>query len=126
MIQIKIGCCGFPVNKKTYIDSFSVVELQQTFYEPPEPRIALRWRQEVPDNFEFTLKAWQLITHTPNSPTYKKLRHPIPEDRQDSYGNFKPTPEVMAAWRKTKEIAEILKARMIIFSIAQPLFKPTT
>lgn len=124
MIRIKIGCCGFPTSKKNYVNTFSVVELQQTFYEPPEPKIALKWRSEVPGDFEFTLKAWQLITHTPNSPTYKKLKHPIPKDRQDCYGNFRSTSEVMAAWRKTKEIAEILKARIIIFQ-SPASFKPT-
>lgn len=124
MVKIKVGCCGFPLSKRTYAQTFSVVELQQTFYEPPQPKIALKWRQEVPGNFEYTLKAWQLITHTPQSPTYKKLKQPIPKDRQDCYGNFKPTPEVMAAWRKTKEIAEILKARIIIFQ-SPASFRPT-
>ncbi len=115
MAKIKIGCCGFPVSKKTYFKTFSVVEIQQTFYEPPEAKTALKWREEVPEDFEFTLKAWQLITHTPISPTYKKLKHSIPKDKQDCYGNFRPTSEVMSAWQKTKEIAEILKARIIIF-----------
>jgi len=113
--MIKIGCCGFPVSLKKYVENFSVVELQQTFYQPPEPKTALKWREQVPPDFEFTLKAWQLITHAPSSPTYKKLRQPIPEEKQKCYGLFRPTAEVMAAWEKTKEIASLVKARIIIF-----------
>jgi len=113
--MVKIGCCGFPVNLKRYVEAFSVVELQQTFYDPPEPKTALKWREQVPPYFEFTLKAWQLITHAPSSPTYKKLRRPIPEEKQKRYGFFRPTAEVMAAWEKTKEIASLVKARIIIF-----------
>ena len=48
---------------REYFETFPLVEVQQTFYEPPAPRTLLRWREQAPDSFEFTMKAWQLITH---------------------------------------------------------------
>jgi len=67
MSQVKIGCCGFPVSRKNYYRHFSCVEVQQTFYHPPELATLLRWRREAPQGFEFTIKAWQLIFQTPPS-----------------------------------------------------------
>jgi uncharacterized protein YecE (DUF72 family) len=122
---IKIGCCGFPVARTKYFEDFNVVELQQTFYQPPENSLAEKWRKASPANFEFTLKAWQLITHEPSSPTYRKLKTPIPSGNKKRYGSFKPTDEVLAAWEKTEEIAEILHARVIVFQCPAS-FRPTT
>ncbi len=122
--MLKIGCCGFPVSKKRYYREFGVVEIQQTFYQPPEVSLAEKWRREAPEGFEFTLKAWQLITHDPKSPTYKRLKQKIPEDEKRNYGSFKCTDEVMSAWEKTKEIARALEARIIVFQ-CPPGFEPT-
>jgi len=55
-----------------------VVEVQQTFYQIPRIATGKRWREEAPPDFEFTMKAWQLITHEPSSPTYRRLRTVIP------------------------------------------------
>src|SRR3954469_21508206 len=41
---------------------------------PPPPALASKWRALAPASFQFCLKAWQLITHTPASPTYRKLK----------------------------------------------------
>lgn len=112
---IKVGCCGFPCSRAKYFDSFRVVELQQTFYEMPEVSLAKKWHDESPPDFEYTLKAWQLITHEPKSPTYKKLKVKIASEKEKNYGSFKPTEEVLLAWQRTKEIADELKARIIVF-----------
>lgn len=57
-MKIFVGCCGFPVNKKEYFKNFEVVEIQQTFYQPPEKIETIKkWREEAPSNFEYTLKA---------------------------------------------------------------------
>lgn len=121
---IKTGCCGFPVSRKRYFEHFRVVELQETFYQMPEPALAERWRQQAPEDFEYTLKAWQLITHEPKSPTYRRLRIKIPEVKKQYYGSFKPTDEVFDAWQKTSEIAQILRARVIVFQ-CPPSFIPS-
>ncbi|MCR4406431.1 MAG: DUF72 domain-containing protein [Anaerolineae bacterium] len=123
-MAIKVGCCGFPRRKAEYAEHFSVVEVQQTFYQPPHLSTAQRWRAEVPSTFEFTLKAWQLITHQPASPTYRRLKESIPADAQDRCGAFRPTREVYAAWERTWEIAEALQARLVLFQCPAS-FTPT-
>ncbi len=70
MLRVKVGCCGFPGGMKKYFSQFRLVEVQQTFYKMPRLKTAQKWRQEAPSDFEFTLKAWQLITHSPTSATY--------------------------------------------------------
>lgn len=122
--MIRIGCCGFPVARQKYFDTFSVVELQQTFYQPPQVSTIQKWRKEAPLDFEFTLKAWQLITHEPSSPTYRRLKIKIPQPKEKNYGSFKPTDEVCAAWEKTKEIADALHAKIIVFQCPAS-FEPT-
>ncbi len=115
MNNIKVGCCGFPRAKKEYSQQFKLVEIQQTFYKPPLPATAHRWRQQVPRDFEFTVKAWQMITHLPSSPTYRKAGLHITTQGQDNYGFFKPTDEVFEAWERTKDIASILEAKAVVF-----------
>jgi uncharacterized protein YecE (DUF72 family) len=61
------------------------------------------------------MKAWQLITHEPKSPTYRRLKAKIPEAHQGRYGYFKPTEEVLAAWETTKKIADALESNVIVF-----------
>jgi uncharacterized protein YecE (DUF72 family) len=55
--MIKTGCCGFPTGMKTYFEKFRLVEIQKTFYNPPKLETAKRWREMVPKDFEFTIKA---------------------------------------------------------------------
>lgn len=115
MNQIKVGCCGFAKGKKKYFQQFKLVEIQQTFYHSPSIGTIKKWRTNAPANFEFSLKAWQLITHSPSSPTYRKAGLQIPSDKKSDYGSFKPSEEVFEAWQKTREIAQVLKARVIVF-----------
>lgn len=113
--RVRVGCCGFPGGRREYFSRFKLVEIQQTFYHPPQVDTARRWRREAPPDFEFTLKAWQLITHHPRSPTYQRTRLEIPEDEMDCYGLFRPTPQVREAWRRTRQIAKALRARVVVF-----------
>jgi uncharacterized protein YecE (DUF72 family) len=113
--NIRIGCCGFAGSHSEYIKQFRTVEIQQTFYEPPRLSTAQRWRTEVPSDFEFTLKAWQLITHEATSATYRRLHTPLSEEAKICVGSFKPTDDVWKAWLRTKEIAISLKVRVVVF-----------
>lgn len=115
MYQVKIGCCGFPKGRKVYFSQFKLVEVQQTFYKPPSVDTALKWHQEAPPDFEYALKAWQLITHPVSSPTYRKAGLKIAADKAKNYGFFTPSDEVFEAWLKTREIAKALKAKVIVF-----------
>jgi uncharacterized protein YecE (DUF72 family) len=122
-MKLKIGCCGFPQSRPLYFARFSVVEIQQTFYKPPQIPTAQRWRIQAPPDFEFTLKAWQLITHEPTSPTYHKAQLRLDAPMQ-SYGSFRPTPQVFAAWDRTREIAQALQARVVLLQCPAS-FSPT-
>ena len=68
-MSIRVGLCGIGMARDKYFRTYPVTEVQQTFYEPPKLSLLQRWREQAPRNFEFTLKAWQLITHPPSSPT---------------------------------------------------------
>jgi uncharacterized protein YecE (DUF72 family) len=111
----KIGCCGFPVVKERYAERFQVVEVQQTFYEPPRIATLQNWRALVPGNFEFTLKAWQIITHTAKSPTYRRLKTKLTQEEYDQCGAFQPTSIVQRAWETTRNCAEALSAHLVLF-----------
>jgi uncharacterized protein YecE (DUF72 family) len=107
-----------------------VVEIQQTFHDPPRVQTAARWRQDSlaaggPTGFEFTLKAWQLITHDATSPTYRRLRIAIPESQRALYGSFRPTDAVLEAWTRTVAVARALEARVVVFQ-CPARFTPTT
>jgi len=47
-----------------YSARFSTVELNNPFYRLPEPATMERWRDAVPEDFVFAVKASRLITHT--------------------------------------------------------------
>jgi len=89
-MDIRLGCCGFARGMKNYFKKFEMVEVQQTFYQPPKIETALKWRKDAPDDFEFTLKAWQLITHTPRSPTYRRAKIEIDKGWQRAKIDLQP------------------------------------
>lgn len=112
----KVGTCGFGrVKRPEYVTLFPVVEIQHTFYHPPEIKTLEKWRRDVPDEFEFTLKAWQMITHESSSPTYKRLKRPLTDKEIDAVGFFKPTDSVRQAWEVTLACARALRSRTILF-----------
>ena len=112
--DVRVGCCGFPLSLARYVKLFRVVEVQQTFYQPPAARTLEKWRAQVPPEFEFTLKAWQLITHESTSPTYRRLREPLSEQEKREAGAFRPTAPVLRAWGRSLEAARILRSRAIL------------
>ncbi len=122
--SVKVGTCGFAMRRQEYYRTFPVVEIQQTFYKLPRVTTGERWRAEAPADFEFTMKAWQLITHEPSSPTYRRLTKPIPRELRDRYGAFRSTAEVFDAWAQTRAFADALGATVIVFQ-CPPRFTPT-
>ncbi len=111
---LKIGCCGFPVSRKKYMKKFNVIELQNTFYNLPSTEWAIKLRKEAPENFEFIVKAWQVITHPSKSPTWRRLKEK-PSGKLENYGWLKPTYENFEALDKVINIADKLNAKIIIF-----------
>ena len=53
-----------------YVDYFSTVEINNSFYNLPKPKTLEKWYNSVPDDFEFSVKASRYITHM------KKLKAP--------------------------------------------------
>lgn len=111
--------------KAEYAALLPLVEVQQTFYQPPQVSTLERWRAEVPADFEFTLKAWQLITHEARSPTYKRLKRRLTEEERAGCGAFKPSAIVADAWETTLACAKALKSSCVLFQCPAS-FTPTT
>src|SRR5687768_24600 len=112
---MKLGMCGFTIGAAAYMKQFPVVEVQQTFYDPPPLATLERWRARAPEAFEFTMKAWQVITHFGTSRTYRRLRRPFDERAKAEAGGFRVNDTVLGAWRTTLEAARILRATAILF-----------
>lgn len=94
---------------------FPVVEVQQTFYDPPPLATVERWRAKAPPDFEFTMKAWQVITHLGTSSTYRRLRRPFSDRERSEAGGFRLNDMTRAAWATTLAAARALRATAILF-----------
>ena len=121
---MKVGLCGWTISMERYVQRFPVVEVQHTFYEPPSDELLRRWRLSVPGRFEFTIKAWQLVTHESNSPTYRRMKRPLPDEHRGQVGAFRSTPPVRAAWERTLECAALLRATAVLLQCPRS-FRPT-
>lgn len=119
-----IGCCGWREARARYFEHFPVVELQDAFYEPPAIPLATKWRNLAPPSFRFCVKAWQLITHTPKSPTYRRLKSRLSTTEAELTGSFKPTEQVWLAWERTEGVARALRASVVLFQCPKS-FEPT-
>ena len=121
---IKIGCCGFRSSRESYYAELPAVEVQHTFYQPPQLSTVEKWRAEAPAGFEFTIKAWQLITHQSSSPTYRRLKRELTERERERAGSFRPSRIVREAWAATLECARVLRAAAVLFQCPAS-FRPT-
>ncbi|MEO6391823.1 MAG: DUF72 domain-containing protein [Pyrinomonadaceae bacterium] len=124
-IKANIGTCGFGRGREAYVQRLSCVEVQHTFYHPPLLETLEQWRETVPEGFEFTIKAWQLITHATKSPTYRRLKRDLDPVEKVEAGYFQPTKIVHEAWEMTRACAKALRATAILFQCPAS-FKPTT
>jgi uncharacterized protein YecE (DUF72 family) len=113
--KTRVGTCGFAEAHRKSFEDFGIVEVQQTFYQPPRVATVERWRKQAPDDFVFTLKAWQLLTHEATSPTYRRLKEPLSQGQLARVGSFRWNPVTRMAWRRTVELAEVLQAEAIVF-----------
>jgi len=46
-----------------YSQFFNTVEVNSSFYRPPNPEYVHNWARRVPEDFLFTVKLWQKFTH---------------------------------------------------------------
>jgi uncharacterized protein YecE (DUF72 family) len=123
-VDVRVGLCGWTVSQSSYVQRFPVLEVQNTFYEPPSDAVLTRWRTQVPDDFEFTIKAWQVVTHESTSPTYRRMKRPLPDDARGQVGAFRTTPAVLEAWQRTLDCARTLRATAVLLQCPRS-FRPT-
>lgn len=122
--MIKVGCCGWQCAHELYYKQFSTIELQSTFYKLPRLKTVIKWREEAPSEFSFNLKAWQALTHLPTSPTWRHSGLKPEELKRKQFGWLRPTRDNFEAWKRTKEIADALGARICVIQ-CPPNFKCT-
>ncbi len=111
----KIGCVGFPLARAEYFEKLDAVEVQETFYDPPAPRVLARWRREAPEGFAFAVRAWQLVTHPPSFHGYGRLQRKRSRSLAGRFGHFLPGEDTDWAWSVTREAAEALGAEAVVF-----------
>ncbi len=117
-VKIYIGCCGLAgLTLKKYAQNFKVIELQTTFYRLPQLKTAQKWRMEVNDEFEFSIKAFQGITHPITSPTWKRAGNQKPIKDIDKYGHLNPTPQNFHCWEEIMAIYKVLKSRVCVIQL---------
>jgi uncharacterized protein YecE (DUF72 family) len=106
--NVKVGCCGFALAHEKYFRAFNCVEINSSFYQLPRVETAERWRAAAPPDFQFFMKAWQVITHRADSPTYRRTR--IDERDRPHCGHFGFNPTIRWAWDETFAVATALRA----------------
>jgi len=117
---VKVGTCGFNRSRKLIFSELDVVELQQTFYDPPPTE---KLAAEAPQGFEFTVKAWMLVTHKYTKTLWRRIKRRLP-GRRENYGFFQPTEEVEWAWSETVRAARAVGARIIVLQ-SPASFRPS-
>jgi uncharacterized protein YecE (DUF72 family) len=111
--SVRVGLCGFSMAMRDYALHFPVVEIQHTFYEPPRDAVMKRWLAATPPSLEYTMKVWQLVTHPPGSPTYRRMKRAL--EPSDAPGFFRDSPGVAEGWRRSVEAASLIGATAMLF-----------
>lgn len=114
-MDVRVGLCGFTMAIEDYPLRFPVVEVQQTFYQPPRDETMRGWLAATPRGFEYTIKAWQLITHPGSSPTYRRTTRALSARERQECGFFRDTTIVREGMARSLECARILGATAMLF-----------
>ena len=110
---VRVGLCGFSMSMHSYGLHFPVVEVQNTFYEPPRDAVMHKWLAATHPSLEYTMKVWQLVTHPARSPTYRRMKRTLTAD--DEPGFFRDSRIVEEGWQRSLECAELLSATGVLF-----------
>jgi len=103
-----------------YFKEYKLVEVQKTFYDPRGLSTFKKWREKAPKDFEFTMKAWQGLTHSIKSPTWRRYKGELIGNK-DNFGMLRYTEEVLWAWEQTIKAAEMLEADKIVIQLPPSL-----
>ena len=88
-----------------YAEQFPIVEVDSTYYFPPNERNSVLWIERTPKNFTFNIKAYSLLTNHPTKrdSLYKDLAAEIPEelgDKKNLYREQLPDAIVEEVWTR--------------------------
>ncbi|HET6908530.1 MAG TPA: DUF72 domain-containing protein [Mycobacteriales bacterium] len=83
-----------------YAEQFPLVEVDSTYYTPPNERNSALWAARTPDYFRFNVKAFSLLTHHPTrvAALYKDLRPDT--DKRNVYAKDLDTKIVDEVWER--------------------------
>lgn len=112
-MEVRVGLCGFSMSMREYARRFAVVEVQNTFYEPPRDEVMAKWKATTGPSLEYTMKVWQLVTHAANSPTYRRMQRKLAPDAAP--GAFRASTAVDEGWLRSVECAKVLSATAMLF-----------
>ncbi len=116
-LDVLVGCCGLAgMGLGEYARRFPAIELQSTFYRLPRTPTAERWKKAAP-SVAFTLKAFQGITHPPDSPTWRRSGIEIEGVSPEEVGLLRVSKFTKEAWQRTEEVADILDAKVIVIQL---------
>jgi uncharacterized protein YecE (DUF72 family) len=83
-----------------YAEHFDTVEVNSTFYRPPDASVARRWVEQTPAAFQFSVKLYQSFTHammrgrgttgTPRPSGASPIPDPSPADVEAFRGGLEP------------------------------------
>lgn len=80
-----------------YSQFFNTVEINSSFYRPPNPGYVYNWARRVPEGFLFTVKLWQKFTHPK---MYKEATGEEAIISQSDVDQFKSSIEPLVRYRK--------------------------
>ena len=121
-MNVRVGLCGFSMSMSRYPEHFPVVEVQNTFYDPPADATMTKWREVTGPDLEYTMKVWQLVTHPAGSPTYRRLKRALAPWARPGF--FHDSEAVDVGWQRSLECARLLSATAMLFQCPAS-FRPT-
>ena len=88
-----------------YASTFSLVEVDATYYHPPTRELAALWIERTPPDFRFDIKAYALLTQHPTQPRslWPDVAQMVPAEHQGKksvYLSHLPAEAVDLAWAK--------------------------
>jgi len=91
-----------------YASQFPIVEVDSTYYFPPNERNSVLWIERTPKHFTFNIKAYSLLTGHPTrlESLYKDIREALPEEttaKRNIYRDAVPDELVDEVWQRFRD-----------------------
>jgi uncharacterized protein YecE (DUF72 family) len=88
-----------------YADHFPIVEVDSTYYYPPNERNSVLWIERTPKDFTFNIKAYSLLTNHPTKreSLYRDLAEELPDElagKKNLYREQLPDEIVNEVWTR--------------------------